>query len=249
MNVLVVLPSYNERDNIVALLKALLERANTSVCVVDDSSPDGTADCVREAWAEHPSWRERVHLIVRSHKDGRGGAVRAGLEWGLAQRPEFDAFVEMDCDFSHEPRALETGLALLRAGAGVVIGARYPDGVIIGWPLQRRVFSRLANGLSRALIDRRVMDYTNGFRFYAPDTVRLILSRAQQHRGYIYLSETLAMLLRDDVQVAAFPIVFRNRERGVSNTSWREIRSALGGIVQIAWTHHTDRSRRLRNNA
>jgi dolichol-phosphate mannosyltransferase len=238
MKTLVVLPSYNERDNIVAIVSAILDSyEGASVCVVDDSSPDGTAQALRSALAERPEWSGRVDLIVRKKKDGRGGAVRDGLAWGLSDGRTFDAFVEMDCDFSHEPEAIATGLGLLQAGNDVVIGARYPDGVIIGWPPSRRVFSFLANTLARVLIDVSIADYTNGFRFYSPSAVRLLMQFEQHHKGYIYLSESLAHLLRAGLTVAAFPIRFKNRERGVSNTSLAEIRDALGGILQIAWHH------------
>jgi dolichol-phosphate mannosyltransferase len=238
MKTLVVLPSYNERDNIVAIVSAILgSYQDACVCVVDDSSPDGTAQTLGGALAERPEWSGRLELIVRKKKDGRGGAVRDGLAWGLASGRAFDAFVEMDCDFSHEPQAIATGLALLRAGNDVVIGARYPNGDIIGWPRSRRVFSFFANTLARVLIDLRVADYTNGFRFYSPQAVRLLMQFEQHHKGYIYLSESLAHLLRAGLTVTAFPIRFKNRERGVSNASLAEIRAALTGLLQIAWQH------------
>jgi dolichol-phosphate mannosyltransferase len=238
MRALVVLPSYNERDNIVQLVDAILTaHPDTRVCVVDDSSPDGTSEVLRSAISARPDWPQRVHLIVRDKKDGRGGAVRAGLAYGLAQSEPFEAFVEMDCDFSHEPQALTQGFELLRSGNDVVIGARYPSGTIIGWPLRRRAFSFFANGLARTLIDWHVSDYTNGFRFYSPRAVQLLMRFEQKHKGYIYLSESLSQLLRGKMRVATFPILFRNRERGVSNTSIAEIRSALTGIFEIAWQH------------
>jgi hypothetical protein len=148
----------------------------------------------------------------------------------------------MDCDFSHEPAALREGLRRLAAGNDVVIGARYPEGTILGWPLSRRVFSACANGLARALISGRVADYTNGFRFYSPAAVDVLLRHEQKHRGYIYLSEALSHLLRAGMKVDAFPIVFRNRERGVSNTSLREISDAFVGVLSIAWSYRFSRS-------
>ncbi len=238
MQILIVLPSYNESENIVDLIGTLLDADPAyRVCAVDDSSPDGTAPMVAQAIEKNPGWRERVHLIVRSKKDGRGGAVRDGFAWGMASGLPLQAFVEMDCDFSHEPGALAEGLALLAQGNDVVIGARYPNGVIIGWPLRRRVFSFLANQLARLLIDRSVADYTNGFRFYSPRAVKVLADRPQKHKGYIYLSESLSYLLREGMRVVSFPIRFKNRERGVSNTTLREIRGALTGIFAVAWEH------------
>jgi dolichol-phosphate mannosyltransferase len=237
MKTLIVLPSYNERANILELIEAVLGiDPEFEVVVVDDSSPDGTGACVRAAAAERPSFRQRVCLIERAKKDGRGGAVRDGLAYGK-RLGRFAAFVEMDCDFSHEPSAISQGLALLQAGNDVVIGARYPEGTIVGWPASRRAFSFLANLLARSLIDHKVADYTNGFRFYGARAVDILLEHEQRHKGYIYLSETLALLLKHDLRIAAFPIVFRNRERGISNTSLKEVRSALRGIFQIAWQY------------
>ena len=242
MRALILLPSYNESLNIVSLIDALLGLApDIAVCVVDDSSPDGTGGIVEQACRDKVSWRDRVHLITRAKKDGRGGAVRAGLSWGKGSGRDFQAYVEMDCDFSHEPPAVSTGLQLLEAGNDVVIGARYPKGTIIGWPATRRIFSFLANGLARALIDSSIADYTNGFRFYSPRAVDVLLAHPQRHKGYIYLSETLSVLLQARMKIATFPIRFQNRERGVSNTNLAEIRSSLKGILAIAWTHRFPR--------
>jgi dolichol-phosphate mannosyltransferase len=242
MKTLVVLPSYNERENLVRLIEAILQVSTQIwICVVDDSSPDGTSEVVREAIATRPGWPERVWLITRSKKDGRGGAVRAGFAHGVASGHDFECFIEMDCDFSHEPAAIPTGLALRQTGADVVIGARYPDGTIEGWPVGRRLFSFFANVLARSLIVWSIADYTNGFRFYSARAVAILLRHPQRHRGYVYLSESLSYLLRAGMTIECFPIHFKNRERGISNTSLSEIRAALKGIFSIALNHHFGR--------
>ncbi len=239
---LVVLPSYNERENLSALIDDLLcVRGVQRICVVDDSSSDGTAQMLCERIAANASWHESVHVVVRPKKDGRGSAVRDGFAWGLQSGEGFDAYVEMDCDFSHQPLAVPGGLELLEQGHDLVIGARYPNGTLIGWPLRRRVFSFLANQLARVLIDRRVPDYTNGFRFYSVRAARRLLELPQRHKGYVYLSESLSYLLRDGMKVTTFPIVFRNRDRGVSKTTLPEILSALGGLLLIARDHRRSR--------
>jgi hypothetical protein len=175
---------------------------------------------------------------VRAKKDGRGGAVRAGIEWGLtvpeAAGPQ--AFVEMDCDFSHPPGDIPRGLAMLDQ-ADVVMGCRYPDGVIVGWPLGRRVFSFLANSLARTLICWRIPDYTNGFRFYSRRAATVTCQAPQRHKGYIYLSETIVEFLKSGLLIRCFPIRFVNRQRGVSNTSLHEVRAALCGLLEIAWRY------------
>jgi len=238
---LVVLPSYNEKENIVNLIEAILALGpEFSVCVVDDSSPDGTSELVKGAIVAK-SLGDRVHLIVRSKKDGRGGAVRTGFQWGFASGRGFEYFVEMDCDFSHEPKSIPTGIGLLDKGADVVLGSRYPNGTIEGWPVKRHVLSFLANSLARTLINFRIHDYTNGFRFYSKRAVEVMLKHSQKHKGYIYLSESLSQLLRAGMKVETFPIYFKNRERGVSNTSLAEVRNAFLGIFSIAWEHRTKR--------
>lgn len=239
--VLVVLPSYNEKENIVNLIEALLALGpGYSVCVVDDSSPDGTSEIVRNA-IETKGLASRVELITRSKKDGRGGAVRTGFKWGYESGRGFQAYIEMDCDFSHEPKSIPTGITYLETGADVVLGSRYPDGKIVGWPAKRHVLSFLANALARTLINFRIHDYTNGFRFYTPAAVEVMLKHSQKHKGYIYLSESLSQLLRSGMRVDTFPIYFLNRERGVSNTTLAEVRNALLGIFSIGWEHRTKR--------
>jgi dolichol-phosphate mannosyltransferase len=239
MKTLIVIPSYNERENMRAMIETILVLdPHYFVCVVDDSSPDQTSDLVRSEIEQRPEWQRRVHLIQRQKKDGRGGAVRDGFLWGLGSGKAFEAFVEMDCDFSHDPKAIPQGLQLLEAGWDVVIGARYPNGIIVGWPKGRRIFSFCANALARVLIEWSVPDYTNGFRFYTPKAVGLLSVSRQQYKGYIYLSESLSQLLRAGVNVRHFPIRFVNRQRGVSNTNLREISASLTAIFVIAWHHH-----------
>ncbi len=235
MKTLVVLPSFNEITNIRALIDAIFEIGpDIDVCVVDDSSPDGTAEFVADLIEYDGVWSTRVHLIVRQGKGGRGGAVRDGIAWGL-DNADYDAFVEMDCDHSHDPAEMPIGLGLIADGTDVAIGARYPDGNIIGWPLYRRAFSRLANYLARGLLDSSVADYTNGYRFYGPKSAAVLADSPQQHTGFIYLSEALARLIRSGATVTSFPITFRDRSGGKSSADLAEVAKALKGLFGIAW--------------
>lgn len=236
MSVLVVLPSYNESGNIIQLIEAIGGvRSDIKVCVVDDNSPDGTALIVKNYISGlSPIDQLRVKLIVRQKKDGRGGAVRAGFEWGLNEDSNIKVFIEMDCDFSHDPKYLLQGIELLNS-ADFVIGARYPNGSVVGWPLKRRIFSRLSNLLTRALIDWSIHDYTNGYRFYSREATSFLCQQPQRFKGYIYLSECLAFLIKKRFRGTSFPIVFVNRQIGKSNTTLNEIFTSLISIFQIAW--------------
>lgn len=234
MKSLVILPSYNEAENIADLIRAILNQGEQfHVLVVDDNSPDGTAEKVRALVEDS---KGRLHLIVRQKKDGRGGAVRHGLEWGL-KNGDYAHLIEMDCDFSHPPTDLVKGVALLQ-DHDVVLGCRYPDGKIVGWPLKRKILSFSANLLARILISRKIADYTNGYRFYSRKAARFLCEFKQQHKGYIYLSETLGHFLKADYKVGKFPILFVNRERGVSNTSLNEVVQAFRAIFEISWDYH-----------
>ena len=235
MKTVVVLPSFNEITNIQSLVDSLFALdENLDVCIVDDNSPDGTAGLVKDLIENDPAWNTRAHLLLREGKGGRGGAVRDGIAWGIATGG-YGVFVEMDCDHSHDPEELPTGLQLLEAGNDVVIGARYPDGQIIGWPTYRRVFSRLANYLARVLLEWSVADYTNGFRIYTPESAKALVASPQKNTGFIYLSESLARLMRSGATVASFPITFRDRSGGESSADLREVASALSGLFRIAW--------------
>lgn len=246
MSALVVVPTYNEAEDVIRMIDALLESTlSPDVCIVDDSSPDGTSELVASAITNREDWTLRVRLITRDGKGGRGGAVREGLQFGLDLGPKYKTFIEMDCDFSHDPRDLVVGDALLTRGWDIVVGARYPDGKIIGWPFARRVFSRFANTMARAFIEWSIPDYTNGFRFYSRTAAEAIIAEPQRNTGYIYLSETLAVCLSAGLSVASFPIVFRNRERGESNMNLGEIRAAALGIVDVAlWYRRAGRRQR-----
>ncbi|MCB0378291.1 MAG: glycosyltransferase [Bdellovibrionales bacterium] len=239
MSALVVLPSYNESGNITDLIGSLLKlRKDLNICVVDDNSPDGTSQVVQKYKQNLPQESQsRLHLITRQKKDGRGGAVRDGFLWGLEQPQNFSAFIEMDCDFSHDPQHISEGLDLLKTH-DFVIGARYPKGKIIGWPITRKVLSRCSNFLTRVLIDWSVHDYTNGYRFYTRKAAQFLCEQPQRFKGYIYLSESLAFLLKKGFKGTSFPICFVNRKVGKSNTTLKEIFSAFTAIFQIAWAYH-----------
>ena len=226
----VVVPTYNEAQNIVALIDAVLAvDPALSVYIVDDSSPDGTAEQVRTRVGP------RVRLISRSKKDGRGGAVIEGLRQALAAEPRFERFVEIDADFSHEPRAIPDLVRI--SGDGIVaVGSRYmPGSRIEGWPLKRRLFSAFVNRMLRWVVDRRYSDLSNGFRCYTRAAAERLAAHAFTTRGYIVLSEQALVLRAAGLRPASIPTLFVNRVRGVSNVNLRELTDAAKGLLRLCW--------------
>jgi dolichol-phosphate mannosyltransferase len=227
--ILVVIPTYNERDNVAALCQELLARPECpDVLVVDDNSPDGTA---AEAEAVAAQNAGRMHVLRRGGKGGRGGAVLDGFAWGLGRG--YDYFFEMDADFSHRPDELPRFLEAA-AEADVVVGSRYlPASRIVNWPRARRFFSKLANRYARFFLRIPITDYTNGFRCYRRAAVAALDAGAVNATGYIVLSEVAYQLFRRGFSFTEVPTEFVNRRRGESNLSPSEIFSALVGVLRL----------------
>lgn len=225
---LVVIPTYNEADNIERLCRALCENQRVArVLVVDDSSPDGTAEKAQALTGKLP-----VSVLKREKKNGRGGAVLDGFAWG-EKEGGFTHFVEMDSDFSHDPEELD--LLLDKAGEfGVVIGSRYiPGARIENWPLKRRIFSYCANLLCRFLLKVPVKDYTDGYRVYSAAAVGALDRSQIAPKGFITLSAMLMQLYLKGFSATEVPIRFVNRIRGESNLNKGEITEALRNVFQL----------------
>jgi len=216
MRSVVVLPTFNEADNVVQLLRAVRTASpDTDVIVVDDASPDGTADLAEGAAADLGG----VKVLRRMGKRGLGEAYRHGFT--LAFDEGYDAIVSMDCDFSHDPARIPAMLAHVDAGADVVVGSRYvPGGRTVDWPLHRRLLSRWGNSYTAALLGMPVRDCTSGFRAYRAGALRAIDPASTTAEGYAFLSELLWMLTRDGATVVEVPITFADRVRGTSKMSW-----------------------------
>ena len=227
---LVVVPTYNEAMNIEGLIASLLEvDGSIDVVVVDDGSPDGTADVVHALGLTAPA---RVHLIRQDRKGGRGAAVLAGLRRGL-EDTRYVSFVEMDADLSHLPAELSRLLDEGR-GADVVIGSRYlPGSAIVGWSFRRRVWSRMSNRLIDRVLRLPVSDYTNGYRCYSRRAVAALAAMQLQERGYISLSEWAVRLHQAGMGFANVPTTFVNRRVGQSKMSLGEAAGAVRGLIRL----------------
>lgn len=236
---LVVIPTYNEALNIDKLVNQLIGlRDDLDVLVVDDASPDGTADLVEAVGERHPG---RTAVLRRAGKAGRGAAVLAGLRSGLANE-RYGRLVEMDADLSHLPSQLPDLLAASEE-ADLVIGSRYATGARIeGWSRRRRVWSRLSNLLLRAVLRLPTSDYTNGFRVYSRRAAATLAGADLRERGYISLTEWAWVLHHAGMRFADVPTTFVNRRHGASKMGAGEAISALRALLRLRATrpHHTE---------
>jgi dolichol-phosphate mannosyltransferase len=225
--VLVVVPTYNERENVERAISGI-RRLGYHVLVVDDSSPDGTADIVHRMAQDDPG----LQLKQRSGKLGLGSAYVDGFRHGLEQG--YELFVEMDADGSHRPEHLPAIVAEARRTGGLTIGSRYvAGGTIVGWNWHRRLLSWGANVYCRAMLGLRVRDCTAGYRCYP----RALLSAIELDRvfsqGYSFQVEMLYRSVKLGFPVTEVPIRFEDRIAGQSKVSEGEVRKALLGVLRM----------------
>jgi dolichol-phosphate mannosyltransferase len=227
----VVIPTFNEAPNIARLAEALRKLSpGLLIVIVDDGSPDGTGKVADEAAAR----LQPMKVIHRSGKLGRGSACLAGFKEVLSD-PGRRYVLEMDADFSHDPREMPGMVEALEAGkADVMVGSRYePESRIVDWSLARRVFSRFANFYARTLLGIPISDYTNGYRVYTRKAAEAIDFDKVVASGYIVLSETAYQLYLKGMRFMCVPTVFVNRRRGQSNLSIKEIWGAFSGVTRL----------------
>jgi dolichol-phosphate mannosyltransferase len=219
----VVLPTYNEAENIVGFLRTVRAAApEADVLLVDDNSPDGTAALAEEAAAE----LGRVKVLRRAGKQGLGAAYRHGFS--VAFDEGYEAIVSMDSDFSHDPTVIPTMLELVAGGADAVIGSRYvPGGATVDWPMRRRLLSRWGNRYTAAVLRLPVSDCTSGFRAYRAGALRAIDPASTTAEGYAFLTELVRKLLVNGATIVETPIVFRDRQFGTSKMSGRIIAESM----------------------
>jgi dolichol-phosphate mannosyltransferase len=213
VRVLVVSPTYDEIDNIERHVTAVLARpSEPDVLIVDDGSPDGTGDRVRELAAAHPG---RVHLVERAGKQGLGSAYLAGFGWAL-DRGQWDVVVQMDVDGSHDPVSVDDLLART-ADADLVLGSRYvPDGRVADWPWHRRALSTSGNRYARTVLGLPIRDLTGGFKAWRTELLRDLDLDEAMAEGYAFQIETTVRAVQLGAVVAEVPIVFRDRQFGES---------------------------------
>jgi dolichol-phosphate mannosyltransferase len=239
MRTLVIIPTYNERDNldwIVGRVRAAVPHAE--VLVVDDNSPDGTG-ALADDLAERD---DRVHVLHRAGKEGLGAAYRDGMRWGLAEG--FGVIVEMDADGSHQPEQLVRLLDRL-GEADVVVGSRWvPGGGVVNWPIERKLLSRGGSAYARFALGVPVKDITGGYRAFTAEALERIDLDAVLSQGYCFQIDMLWHAAARGLRIAEVPITFVERERGSSKMSSGIVLEAMLRVTGWAIASLPARARR-----
>jgi len=230
-HVLVIVPTYNERDNVSRIVPQILDQdRRIEVLVVDDGSPDGTGKVVTEMAATNP----RVHLIERASKMGLGTAYLAGFRWAIERH--YDVAFEMDADFSHDPKHIPQFLRAI-GDADIVLGSRYQDGrvTVVNWPIGRLVLSYLANLYARAVTRLPVFDATGGFKAFRRKVLEAIDLNAVHSNGYAFQIEMSYRAWKRGFKIKEIPIVFHDRTLGESKMSKQIVREAIWMVWRLRW--------------
>ncbi len=229
----VILPTYREAENISKLIEDIENlKIDTSILVIDDSSPDETAELVQDKQKKYSN----IILHVRPRKTGLGTAITDGFKIFLtAQEPPKYVFT-MDADYSHNPQDIPQLLATMKeCDCGIVIGSRYiKGGRIAGWPFSRKIISKTANFIARASLGLKLKDCTSGYRCYSTSFLKEAIGNLHSHTYEIQI-ETVRQAALRNFNVKEIPILFVNRKRGKSKLSWAEIKSYLSYTIRAFW--------------
>lgn len=230
MRKLVIIPTYNEKENISAMIDKVFSLGEPfDLLVIDDGSPDGTAAIVRSRQAE---FQGRLHLLERSGKLGLGTAYLTGFEWGLAQG--YDYICEMDCDFSHNPDDLVRLYRAAAEGADVVVGSRYVQGVnVVNWPMSRLLMSYFASKYVHLVTGLPLNDATAGFVCYSRRALEHIDLGAVRMKGYGFQIEMKYTAWKLGLRLCEVPIIFTERREGASKMSGGIFREAFFGVLGL----------------
>ena len=230
MKTLVVIPTYNEAENVVTVIDAVLREApEVDVLIVDDNSPDGTGTLV----SSHPCYQLRLFLLTRPEKDGLGAAYRAGFAW--AQSHDYDVIVQMDADLSHPPAKVPELIDAL-ATADVAIGSRYvKGGGVANWSVRRRFISAAGNVYVRLVLRLPVHDATAGFRAFRTPALLELGARESESNGYCFQIENTWRAARIGLRTTEVPITFTDRTSGQSKMSSDIVREAVLRVLVWRW--------------
>lgn len=221
--ILVIIPTYNEADNILKIIPEVFKNTNHenefSVLVVDDNSPDGTAELVENLNDTN------VHLLKRGKKSGLGRAYIAGFKYAI--KNNYDFVFEMDADFSHDPKYLKEFVTKILEGYDLVIGSRYVNGIsVLNWPLRRLILSYIANVYTRIITGLKVMDTTAGFMCYRVPALKQINLDEVKSNGYSFQIEMKFKFYKKGFKIIELPILFIDRRQGESKMSRKVVYEA-----------------------
>lgn len=238
MKKIVLIPTYNEKENIESILGAVLSfDSHYHILVIDDGSPDGTANLVRGIM-QHNS--DRVFLETRAGKLGLGTAYILGFKWALANG--YDYIIEMDADFSHNPNDLDRLCAACDVGADVAVGSRYvKGGKTENWPLDRKIYSQGGSAYTRIITGMPVKDPTAGFVCYKSSVLAAMNLDKIKFIGYAFQIEMKFAAWRLGFKITEVPILFIDRKIGVSKMSKGIIKEAILGVLNMQWLYITGR--------
>tara|TARA_Y100001980_G_C14451384_1_gene235223 strand:- start:64 stop:771 length:708 start_codon:yes stop_codon:yes gene_type:complete len=226
-NIVIVIPTYKEKDNIFKLTNKILKlHPKTRIYVVDDTKDENLKKYFKS---------KKIKYFLRKKQKGRGSAVLYGLKKSLKNTTS-KIFIEMDADFSHDPKELKSKILFFKKrNLDLLISSRYlKKSKIINWSLQRLLFSKLSNLLARYLLNVGVTDYTNGYRVYSRRSVKLITKKCGKiGDGFIVLSEILLMIKLNNFKIHELPTIFVNRKRGQSSVNFKLIIQSLVGLIKL----------------
>ncbi|GAA2072357.1 polyprenol monophosphomannose synthase [Aeromicrobium tamlense] len=227
MKTLVIIPTYNEADNVGWITDSVLtEQPEVEILVADDNSPDGTGDIADKLAEADP----RIHVLHREGKEGLGAAYKAGFAWGLER--DYDVLVEMDADGSHRPEDLGRLLDSARAGVPLTLGSRWvPGGSVVNWPKRREALSRGASLYARLMLNLGVKDATAGFRAFRRETLEAIDLAAVESQGYCFQIDMTRQTRLAGLEVAEVPVTFVERVHGQSKMSLDIVKEALTRVT------------------
>lgn len=231
---IVIIPTYNEIENIELIVKAVFNLPKAfDVLIVDDGSPDGTGAKVKAMMAEYP---DALFMIERSGKQGLGTAYLVAFDWALKNGYEY--MIEMDADFSHNPKDLiPLQRACAQQGADVAIGSRYVDNVVnvVNWPIGRVLMSYFASIYVRLVTGMKIFDTTAGFKCYRRQVLQTLELDKIRFKGYAFQIEMKFTALKCGFTIKEVPIIFTNRELGISKMNGGIFNEAVFGVIKMTW--------------
>lgn len=240
---LVIIPTYNEKENIEDILDVVFNLPKEfHVLIIEDNSPDGTADIVKRLQSE--KYPGKLHMLERKGKLGLGSAYLTGFKWGIERK--YDYIFEMDADFSHPPEKLLALYDACKNGADLAIGSRYKSGVnVVNWPMGRVLMSYFASVYVRMVTGMKIMDTTAGFKCYRRNTLETIPLDKIKLRGYAFQIEMKFTTWKYGFDIVEVPIVFTDRQKGTSKMSGGIFNEAVWGVIKMkvgSWFKKYERS-------